>query len=363
MANLLFENYKLGNINLSNRMVMAPMTRSRAIGNIPNDLMAEYYAQRAGAGLIVTEGTSPSPNGLGYSRIPGIFSAEQIEGWKKTTKAVHENGGKIFIQFMHTGRVAHEINLAEDAKVVGPSKIAAAGEMWTDEQGMLPHTEPHALTTEEVKATIQEYVQAAKNAIEAGFDGVELHSANGYLIEQFLNAKLNDRTDEYGGSIENRSRFLVEIAEQTIAAIGKEKVGVRFSPFSGFNDIPAYDNQEVHDTYVYLAKKMNDLGLVYIHLLDHSPSGKDLVPQKLRQEIRAAYKGTIIWCGSYTKDNANVALESGEADLIAFGKPFLANPDLVERFKADTALNQPDFDTLYTPGEKGYTDYPVLANV
>lgn len=359
MANLLFENYKLGNITLSNRTVMAPMTRSRAIGNIPNDLMAEYYAQRAGAGLIVTEGTSPSPNGLGYSRIPGLFSAAQIEGWKKTTQAVHDKGGKIFVQLMHTGRVAHQINLAEDAKVVGPSKIVAAGEMWTDAQGMLPHTEPHALSTEEVKATIQEYVQAAKNAVEAGFDGVELHAANGYLIEQFLNGKINDRTDQYGGSTENRSRFLVEIAEETIAAIGKDKVGVRFSPFSGFNDIPAYD--EVHETYVYLAKKMNELGLVYIHLLDHSPSGKDLVPQKLRKEIRDAYKGTIIWCGAYTKESANAALASGEADLIAFGKAFVANPDLVERLAADADLNQPDFNTLYTPDKKGYTDYPALA--
>lgn len=359
MANLLFENYKLGNITLSNRTVMAPMTRSRAIGNIPNDLMAEYYAQRAGAGLIVTEGTSPSPNGLGYSRIPGLFSAAQIEGWKNTTKAVHDKGGKIFVQLMHTGRVAHQINLSDDAKVVGPSKIAAAGDMWTDSQGMLPHTEPHALSTEEVKVTIQEYVQAAKNAVEAGFDGVELHAANGYLIEQFLNGKINDRTDQYGGSIENRSRFLVEIAEQTIAAIGKDKVGVRFSPFSGFNDIPSYD--EVHETYVYLAKKMNDLGLVYIHLLDHSPSGKDLVPQNLRKEIRDTYKGTIIWCGAYTKESANAALASGEADLIAFGKAFLANPDLVERLASDADLNQPDFNTLYTPDEKGYTDYPALA--
>src|SRR6476661_3927020 len=257
MTNKLFENYKLGSLNLQNRFVMAPMTRSRAINNIPNSLMATYYSQRAGAGLIVTEGTTPSPNGLGYTRIPGIFSVEQINGWKNVTDAVHTKGAKIFIQFMHTGRVAHQVNLPEGAQVVGASDITAAGEMWTDLKGMQPYTQPHALSTEEVKATINEFVQAAKNAVEAGFDGVELHAANGYLIEQFINGVVNNRTDKYGGSVENRSRFLLEVAEKTIAAIGKDKVGVRFSPYSSFNDIPAYN--EVDETYIYLAKKLNEL--------------------------------------------------------------------------------------------------------
>lgn len=359
MANQLFENYNLGALELQNRTVMAPMTRSRAINNIPNDLMASYYAQRAGAGLIITEGTSPSPNGLGYSRIPGIYNQEQIKGWKITTDAVHAKGGKIFIQFMHTGRVAHQINLPEGAKVVGASGIAAGGDMWTDAEGMKPHTQPDAMSTEEVKATIEEYVQAAKNAVEAGFDGVELHAANGYLIEQFINGVVNNRTDEYGGSVENRARFLLEITEKTIEAIGKEKVGVRFSPFSNFNDIPAYD--EVNETYLYLTQKLNDLGVVYLHYLDHSPTGLDLVPTDLRNEIRRIFKGTIIWCGSYNKERATADIENGKTDLVGFGKPFLANPDLVERLKGDAPLNNLDPDTLYTPGEKGYTDYPALS--
>ena len=358
MANLLFENYQLGSITLKNKVVMAPMTRSRAPQNLPNSLMVEYYAQRASAGLIITEGTSPSPNGLGYARIPGIFSKEQVVGWKNITDAVHEKGGKIFIQFMHTGRIAHQSNLPEGAKVIGVSEIAAAGDMWTDEGGMLPHTTPHALSTSEVKATIEEYVDAAKNAIEAGFDGVELHAANGYLIEQFLNGAINNRTDEFGGSLENRSRFLLEIAEKTIAAIGKEKVGVRFSPYSNFNDIPAYN--EVEETYPYLAKKLNDLGIAYIHLLDHSATGEDLVPKKLRAEIRNAFKGTIIWCGGFTKERAEADLETGNADLIAFGKPFISNPDLVERLRTGAALTATDFTTLYTPDEKGYIDYSTL---
>jgi N-ethylmaleimide reductase len=338
---------------------MAPMTRSRAINNIPNDLMVTYYQQRAGAGLIITEGTSPSPNGLGYARIPGIFNQEQVAGWRKVTNAVHAKGAKIFIQLMHTGRVSHEVNLPEGAKVVGPSNMTAAGDMWTDAEGMKPHTQPHALTTEEVKTTIQEYVNAAKLAIEAGFDGVELHAANGYLIEQFINGVVNNRTDEYGGSVENRSRFLLEIAEQTIAAIGKEKVGVRFSPFSGFNDIPAYD--EVAETYNYLTQKLNDLDVAYLHFLDHSPNGLDLVPANLRATVRANFKGTLIWCGAYDLDRANQDLQDGKADLIAFGKPFISNPDLVERLQKNIELAQPDFNTLYTPDEKGYTDYPAAV--
>lgn len=359
MANRIFENYQLGNISLANRIVMAPMTRSRALQNIPNDLMATYYAQRASAGLIITEGTSPSPNGLGYARIPGIYSQEQIEGWKKVTDAVHAKGGKIFIQFMHTGRVSHEINLPKGAKVVGSSEIAAAGDMWTDTNGMQPHTTPQKLTTEEVKTTIQEYVQAAKNAITAGFDGVELHAANGYLIEQFINGGINTRTDEYGGSVENRSRFLLEIAEQTVAAIGKEKVGVRISPFSTFNDIPAYDG--VEETYIHIAKKLTDLDIAYLHYLDHSPTGLDLVSQDLRNAFRESFKNTLIFCGALTKESASAIIESGQVDLAAFGKLYLSNPDLVERLAADAELEQPNFDLLYMPGAEGYTDYPALS--
>lgn len=357
MSNHLFQTYNLGQLTLQNRAVMAPMTRSRAINNIPNDLMVTYYQQRAGAGLIITEGTSPSPNGLGYARIPGIFNQEQVAGWRKVTDAVHAKGAKIFIQLMHTGRVSHHVNLPEGAKVIAPSDMTAAGDMWTDAEGMKPHTQPHALTTEEVKATIQEYVNAAKLAVDAGFDGVELHAANGYLIEQFINGVVNNRKDEYGGSVANRSKFLLEIAEQTIAAIGKEKVGVRFSPFSGFNDITAYN--EVTETYDYLSKKLNDLGVAYLHFLDHSPNGLDLVPADLRATVRANFKGALIWCGAYDLERANQDLQDGKADLIAFGKPFISNPDLVERLQQNLALAQPDFNTLYTSDEKGYTDYPA----
>jgi N-ethylmaleimide reductase len=359
MVKQLFEKYNLGDITLTNRVVMAPMTRSRAINNIPNDLMATYYAQRASAGLIITEGTSPSPNGLGYARIPGIYSAEQIEGWKKVTEAVHAKGGKIFIQFMHTGRISHETNLPEGATVVGSSNIAASGDMWTDAQGMLPHTTPQALTTEEVKTTIQEYVQAAKNAVEAGFDGVELHGANGYMIEQFINGAINNRTDEYGGSVENRSRFLLEIATQTVAAIGKEKVGVRISPFSTFNDIPAYEG--VEETYKYIAQKLNDLDIAYLHYLDHSPTGLELVSQDLRNSFRATFKNTIIFCGALTKESASEIIENGQVDLAAFGKPYLSNPDLVERLEREAELAPVNFDLLYMPGAEGYTDYPSLS--
>ncbi|MGB4398896.1 MAG: alkene reductase, partial [Daejeonella sp.] len=239
---LLFSPFSSRSLNLKNRTVMAPLTRSRAtLDNIPTDLMATYYAQRSGAGLIITEGTSPSPNGLGYSNIPGIFNNQQVEGWKKITEGVHEKGGKIFIQFMHTGRVGHQLNLPDRAEILAPSAIAAAGQIYTVKEGMKDHPVPRAFTTQEIKSTINEFVEAAKNAVEAGFDGVELHGANGYLIEQFINPGTNSRTDEYGGNIENRSRFLLEIVEQTAKAIGKEKIGVRFSPYGIFNDMPAYD--------------------------------------------------------------------------------------------------------------------------
>lgn len=339
---------------------MAPMTRSRATsGNIPTDIMAKYYRQRAGAGLIITEGTSPSPNGLGYSSIPGIYNTKQVAGWKKITKAVHDEGGKIFVQLMHTGRVGHQLNLPDGAEVFAPSAITAAGQMYTVNDGMQDHPEPRAFTTEEVKNTILEYVEAAKNAIEAGFDGVELHGANGYLIEQFINPATNTRTDEYGGSFKNRGRFLLEIAEKTVEAIGKDKLGVRFSPYGAFNDMPAYD--QVDETYTYLAEKLNDLEVLYIHVLDHSPGNNSPEITRVKDIIRSRFQNTLIFCGGFDKEKAENELEKGIADLIAFGIPFLSNPDLVERLKTDAQLNQPDFTTFYSPGEKGYTDYPFLT--
>jgi N-ethylmaleimide reductase len=356
---LLFSKATLGPLTLQNHLVMAPLTRSRAAGNVPNDLMAQYYGQRASVGLIITEGTSPSPNGLGYARIPGIFSAEQVAGWKKVTDAVHAKGAKIFIQLMHTGRIGHQLNLPAGAKVLAPSAVAAAGEMYTDAEGMKPHPVPAAMTEADIKTTIGEYVQAAKNAVAAGFDGVELHGANGYLLEQFIRPNSNVRTDRYGGSIENRARIVLEIAEATIAAIGKDKVGIRLSPYGAFNDMPAYPEMEAD--YTYLAGKLNDLGLVYVHLVDHSSSGAPAVPDSIKAMFRKAFKGALILSGGYDAARAEADLVAGKADLIAVGKPILANPDLVARWQASAALNAPDMSTFYTPGPKGYTDYPALT--
>jgi N-ethylmaleimide reductase len=355
----LFSPTKLGSLSLQNHLVMCPLTRSRAIGNVPNDLMAEYYAQRATAGLIITEGTSPSPNGVGYARIPGIYSDAQVAGWKKATSAVHARGAKFFVQLMHTGRIAHALNLPASAKVVGPSGVAAAGQMYTDQEGMKPHPVPSAFTDAELKSTIGEYVKAATNAVAAGFDGIELHAANGYLLEQFIRPNSNQRTDAYGGSIEKRARFVLEVAEATIAAIGKDKVGMRLSPYGVFNDMPLYP--EMESDYAYLAKALNDVGLVYVHLVDHSSGGAPPVPDSIKATFRNSFKRTLILSGGYDAARAEADLASGKADLIAVGKGFLANPDLVARWKASAALNPPDPNTFYTPGAKGYTDYPALA--
>jgi N-ethylmaleimide reductase len=356
---LLLSKTTLGPLSLQNRLVMCPLTRSRATGNVPNDLMVQYYAQRASAGLIISEGTTPSPNGLGYPRIPGIFSAEQVAGWKKITDAVHAGGAKMFIQFMHTGRIGHPLNLPAGAKVVAPSAVAAKGEMFTDAEGLKPHPIPHAMTAADIKSTIAEFVQAAKNAMAAGFDGVELHGANGYLLEQFIRPNSNTRTDNYGGSIENRARFALEVIDATIAAIGKDKVGIRLSPFGVFNDMPLYPEMEAD--YTYLAQKLNAAGLLYIHLVDHSSMGAPKVPDSMKATFRSVFKGALILSGGYDAARAESDLAAGKADLIAVGKPFLANPDLVARWKAGAAVNAPDMKTFYTPGPKGYTDYPALA--
>ena len=356
---LLLSKTTLGPLSLQNRLVMCPLTRSRATGNVPNDLMVQYYAQRASAGLIISEGTAPSPNALGYPRIPGIFSAEQVAGWKKITDAVHAGGAKMFIQFMHTGRVGHPLNLPAGAKVMGPSAVAAKGEMFTDAEGLKPHPIPHAMTAADIKSTIAEFVQAAKNAMAAGFDGVELHGANGYLLEQFIRPNSNTRTDNYGGSIENRARFALEVIDATIAAIGKDKVGIRLSPFGVFNDMPLYPEMEAD--YTYLAQKLNAAGLLYIHLVDHSSMGAPKVPDSVKAMFRSTFKRTLILSGGYDAARAESDLAAGKCDLVAVGKPFLANPDLVARWKTHAAVNAPDMATFYTPGPKGYTDYPALA--
>jgi N-ethylmaleimide reductase len=356
MNNIILAPYQQKGLQLKNHLVMAPMTRSRAIGNIPNNLMAEYYGQRTGAGLIVTEGTSPSPNGLGYARIPGIFNAEQVKGWKKVTDAIHAGNSKIFVQLMHTGRIAHQANLPESAKVVGVSTIKATGQMHTDSLGMQDYPNPIALSTEAVKTTIAEYVQAAKNAIAAGFDGVEIHGANGYLVEQFLNPNVNNRTDQYGGDYKARASFALEVVQQIADAIGKEKVGIRFSPFSTLGDLQEYDAEEVHNTYAYLAQELNKIGITYIHI-GFSPK----IPQKTFDAIRQVFTETIILCNGNTAENAADTLTKGFADVLAFGRPFLANPDFDIRISQNAPLNEVDFKTLYTPDAHGYTDYPALA--
>lgn len=354
----LFSKTTLGSLSLQNHLVMSPMTRNRAIGNIPNELMAQYYGQRASAGLIITEGTSPSPNGLGYPRIPGIFSAAQVAGWKLVTAAVHAKGGKIFMQLMHCGRISHALNLPAGARMIAPSAVAAAGEMYTDAAGMKPHPVPQAMSETDIRMAIEEYAQAARNAVTAGFDGIELHGANGYLIEQFIRPNTNIRTDNYGGTIENRGRFMCEAVAAAIAAIGKDKVGIRLSPFGVFNDMPLYAAME--DDYAYLAKKLNTLGLAYIHLVDHSSMGAPTVPDSMKATFRSVFKGKLILSGGYDAARAESDLAAGKADLIAVGKLFLANPDLVARWKTGAALNAFDMNTFYTADAKGYTDYPTL---
>lgn len=353
---MLFDTFSLRATPLANRAVMSPLTRNRAIGNVPNSLMATYYAQRASAGLIITEGTSPSPNGLGYARIPGLFNDVQVAGWKQVTDAVHAKGGKIVVQLMHTGRVGHTANLPAGAVVLGPSSDTCPGDIFTDSQGSVAHTAPRAMDDADIAATIEEYVNAARMAVAAGFDGIELHAANGYLLEQFLNANVNQRTDGYGGTPEGRNRIVLEVARATTAAIGAGRVGIRLSPHGAMNATGAFEG--VDEQYLALVKELSAMGLMYVHLLDHSAMGTPPVPASLKAALRAAFDGPFILAGGFGKDSAEQALAAGQADLIAFGRPFLANPDLVARLRDDLALNQPDPSTFYTPGEKGYTDYP-----
>jgi N-ethylmaleimide reductase len=355
---ILFSKTVLDLLTLQNHLVMAPMTRCRATDNIPNQLMASYYAQRGSAGLIITEGTSPSPNGLGYPRIPGIFSRDQVEGWKLITDAVHAEGAKMFVQIMHCGRIAHPLNMPAGARVLAPSAVRAAGEMYTDAEGLKFHPEPEEMTEEDIKTTLAEFVQAANNAVTAGFDGIELHSANGYLLEQFIRPNSNQRIDSYGGPIENRARFVLEVAEAVIGAVGQDRVGIRLSPFGVFNDMPLYDAMEAD--YTYLAQQLNALGLVYIHLVDHSAMGAPPVPDAIKTTFRKLFNRTLILSGGYDAERAESDLAKGKCDLIAVGRPLLGNPDLLDRWRTGADENAPDMNTFYTPGPKGYTDYPML---
>jgi N-ethylmaleimide reductase len=356
----LFEPTRLGPLSLRNRLVMSPMTRNRnTAANVPTALMAEYYGQRAAAGLIVTEGTSPSPNGVGYPRIPGLWSQEQVEAWKPVTGAVHAKGGRIFVQLMHTGRVGHPLNLPAGAELLAPSAVAAAGQMYTDAQGMQDHPVPRAMTDAEVRHAIREHVLAAKNAIAAGFDGVELHGANGYLLEQFLSPQTNQRTDAWGGSVEKRLAFVLEVTREVAAAVGGERVGIRLSPYGVNAGMAAYP--KIDETYTALVPRLAATGIQYVHLVDHSTMGAPKVPEELKRALRKAWPRTFILAGGFDRASAETALREGHADLVAFGRPFLANPDLVERLRRNLPLNAPDFATFYTPGPKGYTDYPAAT--
>jgi N-ethylmaleimide reductase len=351
--NTLFKNFRIGATPLANRVAMAPMTRSRAIDNIPNDLMREYYAQRATAGLIITEGTAPSPDALGYARIPGIFSEPQVRGWSAVTHAVHAGGGAIFLQVMHTGRIAHALNLPAGARIVAPSAVRAAGQMYTDSKGMLDHPEPEAMSAKDVVETIELFAAAARNARRAGFDGVELHGANGYLLEQFLSPHANRRDDAYGGSIENRSRFVLEATRAAAREIGAERVGVRISPFGTFNDMPSYD--EAPAQYTHLVSELGKLGLAYLHIvLTPDPRSRDTA-----RRLARLFGGPVILNGGFDAAAAAAAIDAGDADLISFGRPFIANPDFVERLREDAELATADHNTFYAPGPAGYLDYPL----
>ena len=334
------------------------MTRSRSPGSVPDDLVATYYRQRAGAGLIITEGTSPSPNGLGYARIPGLYSDAQIEGWKKTTKAVHDKGGRIFVQLMHTGRVTVKQNLPAGARVLGPSPIAAPGEMWTDAEGQQKFMPPEEMTAADIDAAIREYGESAAKAKLAGFDGVELHGANGYLIEQFLNVASNTRTDSYGGTVDNRIRFALAAVDAVIAAIGASRTGIRISPYGVFNG--STSDPDTDAVYLALAMALDARKIAYIHFVDHTSMGAPPPKPELYAQIRKAFTGAIILSGGYTTaDAAEAALAEKKGDLVAFGRSFLANPTLPEKLKTGAKLNDPDMATFYTPGPKGYTDYPA----
>ncbi len=359
MTQLLLTPYRLGRIELRNRAVMAPMTRSRALGNVPGELQATYYGQRAvEAGLILTEGTSPSPNGLGYPRIPGLFNAAHVGGWRQTTEAVHAKGGHIFVQLMHTGRVAHQGNLPAGGRVIAPTTMELPDQkMWVDALGaQVPLSSAAEMSEADIEHAIQEFVTSAKLAIEAGFDGVELHGANGYLLEQFLNGTSNHRTDAWGGSIEKRARFGFEVARRTAEAIGGDRLGIRLSPYGVNGGIKP--DPEVEESYPYFAAKMREAGLVYVHVVDHSALGAPPVSDTVKSAIRQRFAGTIILAGGYDPARAEADLQAHKGELIAFGRPYLANPDYIARATAGRALNAPDFGTFYTPGPRGYTDYP-----
>jgi len=352
-AKTLFSPYRLGELDLKNRMVMAPMTRSRAIeGNVPNPIAATYYAQRATAGLIVSEATQVSPQGVGYIRTPGIHSAEQVAGWKTVTDAVHRAGGLIFLQLWHVGRISHP-DFHSGALPVAPSAIAAEGQVFTA-QGLKPMVAPRALELNEIPGIVAQFKAGAENAKAAGFDGVELHGANGYLLDQFTRDGSNKRTDAYGGAIENRVRLPLEVVEAVIGVWGSDRVGYRISPNGAFNGMSDSDPLR---TFMYLTGRLNALGIGYLHAVDPIADGA----KRMSPILREKFDQTYIVNGGFDVTAANAAIRRGETDLVAFGVPFLANPDLPKRYRAEAPLNPADTATFYTGEAKGFTDYPALA--
>jgi N-ethylmaleimide reductase len=358
-ATKLFEPYKLGPITLPNRLVMAPLTRNRALaGLVPNPLAVEYYGQRASAGLLVSEATQVSQQGQGYQDTPGIYSKEQVAGWRKVTDRVHERGGRIFLQLWHVGRISHVSLQDNNQAPVAPSAIRAKGKTFVGGT-FADVSEPRALKLEEIPGIIESFRKGAANAMAAGFDGVEVHGANGYLLEQFAKDGTNKRTDAYGGGIENRAKLMLEVAKAVAAEAGPNRTGIRISPVTPANDISDSNPQPLYD---YIVDHLSALKLVYIHVVEGATGGpRDIAPFDYGS-LRKRFKGAYIANNGYDFELANKVLSANEADLIAFGKPFLANPDLVERLKRGAPLNAPDKATFYGGGAKGYTDYPVLGD-
>jgi len=354
----LFKSVRLGDLDLPNRVVMAPLTRNRALpdGDIPHALNAEYYAQRAGAGLIISEASQITPEGKGYAWTPGIYSDAQVEGWKQVTDAVHANDGRIFVQLWHVGRVSHTSLQSNGQAPVAPSSLAAETKTF-DGTAFVPTSIPRALDTSEMARIVDDYRNAARNAKKAGFDGLELHAANGYLLDQFLRDGSNKRTDEYGGSIENRARLLIEVLEALTKVWPAGRIGIRLSPFSHANGV---DDSDPMATFAYVISKLNEFGLAYLHLVEGETGGTRELPEGASiAELRALFNGTYMANNGYDRDLAVSAVEAGNVDLVAFGRPFIANPDLVERLERGTDLNEIDPATLYGGGAAGYTDYPA----
>jgi len=352
---------KMGDLELKNRVIMAPMTRSRADNkyNAPTGMHVKYYTQRASAGLIISEGSQVSPEAVGYVNTAGIYTPEQIEGWKKVTDAVHKEDGKIFMQLWHVGRMSHP-DFHNGDKPVAPSAVNPNDKSYTYE-GFKDTVEPRALTTEEVKETVQDFKRAAKNAVDAGFDGVEIHSSNGYLIHQFFNNSSNHRTDEYGGSKENKARILFEIIEAIKVFFPENRIGVRLNP-SLHGVFGTEADEETIPTFEYIVEKLNDYDLAYLHLSEpfNDVSDKDFLVTNIAEHFKPLYKGNLMINAGFDQESGNKVIEDGKADMVAYAKLFISNPDLPIRFEKNAELQDWDKDTFYVPGEKGYTDYPKL---